>query len=305
MKGYSTGFAGIVLLSLGLTGCGGGGPGSAGRPAAMEPKETVFAVQVLELKPGDITNYIRVNGEVRSASSVDVFPDVAGKITQVLVGQGSRVVRGQTLLFVDPSRPGAEFVASPVVAPISGVIVSFPFSQGATVGPQTPVAKLARLGDLEVVANIAERFAAQVRPGLAATIELEAFKGRSFRATVASVAPVIDPLSRTLEIKLRIEDTEPALRSGMFADVRIVTEVRRNVIRVPSDAVVSRFGDTFVFVAREDGTAERRIVSRGLDIDNVTELVQGVKAGEKIVIRGQTLLEDGSKIRVIDQGGQP
>lgn len=299
-----SGLLGLVLLSMGFAGCAPGAGNQAARPSAAAPKETVFAVQVMELKPGNITNYIRVNGEVRNSSSVDVFPDVAGRITRVLVGQGSTVERGQTLLFVDPSRPGAEFVASPVTAPIAGVVISFPFSQGATVGPQTPVAKIARLGDIEVVTNVAERFAAQVRTGLSASIEFEAFAGRTFRATVASVAPIIDPLSRTLEIKLKILDPDPSLRAGMFADIKIITDVRRNVLRAPSDAVITRFGETFVFVVGDDGTAKRRVVVRGLDIDNVTELVQGVQVGEKIVIRGQTLLEDGSKIRVIDQGGQ-
>lgn len=296
-------FGSVPLLGVALIACGRGG--RPGGPPPTAAKDTVFAVQVLELQPGDITNYIRINGEVRSANYVDVFPEVAGRVTRVSSGLGRDVQKDQVLLYVDPSRPGAEFVESPVRAPISGVIVSFPFSVGATVGPQTPVARVARAGDLELVTNVAERFSALVRPGQRASVVFEAFPGKRFEAFVASVAPQLDPVSRTLEVRLRLENLDPAIRAGMYADIRIVTEVRRRVLRVPSDAVVNRFGETFVFVAHEDGTAERRVVVKGLEIDNVTELVSGVSAGEKVVIRGQTLLEDGSKIRIVDQGSRP
>jgi multidrug efflux pump subunit AcrA (membrane-fusion protein) len=294
---------GLVTLMFFVMSCGGNNPQE--KPGGREAvKDTVFAVQTMVLKPGDITNYIRVNGEIRNATSVDVFPNVAGKISRILVSQGQFVQRDQVLLYVDPSRPGAEFVESPVDAPISGIIVSFPFSLGATVGPQTPVAKIAREGDLELVTSIAERFAAQVKPGLVANVNFEAFPGRTFTARVVFVSPVLDTLSRTLETKLRLDNPAPSIRAGMFADVKIITEVRRRVLRVPSDAVVSRFGETFVFVAKEDGTAEKRIIVKGIEIDNITELVEGVQANERVIIRGQTLLENGSKIRVIDQGGE-
>lgn len=286
---------GVVSLSL-LMGCGFSPPRVANQPV----RETVFAVQTLVLQPGDIANYLRINGEVRSSASVDVFPEVAGRISRMLVSRGQNVSQGQILLYVDPSRPGAEFLDSPVTAPISGTIVALPFSAGAFVGPQVSVARITRNRDLELVTAVAERHATVVRIGQPATVRLEAFPGREFRARVSFVAPFIDPLSRTLEVRLAFESLDPQLRPGMFADIQIVTEVRRGVLRAPSDAVLDRFGETFVFVAREDGTAEKRLVRRGIEIDNVTELVEGVRAGERLIIRGQTLLEDGSKIRVID-----
>ena len=81
--------------------------------------------------------------------------------------------------------------------------------------------------------------------------------------------------------------------------MELVTAVKEKVVRVPTEAVVERFGVNYVFIVA-DGHAQRRKVITGLEVDGVYEIVQGLKNAETIVIRGQTLLEDGSRIRVID-----
>jgi len=284
----------LVLLTFGSCGGPRGGPAAGG-----EKKATVFAVQVLTVAQGDLDNYIRVNGEVRSGTTVDVLPDVGGRLNRLNVSLGARVSRDQILGTVDPSRPGLEYVASPVRAPISGTVVALPFSVGATVSPQTPIARLSQSGDLEIVTNVAERYVAQMRAGLRIQSKFEAFPGKTFEGRVVSYSPVIDTLSRTLEVKIRLDGNTESIRSGMFAEIRIVTDTRRNVIRIPNEAIVSRFGDDFVFIVRSEGSAEKRLIKKGLEVDNFAEIVEGLSAGDKIVIRGQTLLEEGSLVRIV------
>jgi multidrug efflux pump subunit AcrA (membrane-fusion protein) len=86
----------------------------------------------------------------------------------------------------------------------------------------------------------------------------------------------------------------------MFAEVRIITEQKENIVKVPADVLIRRFGETFVYVARDDGTAERRIVNPGIEIDNKLEITTGLAAGELVVYQGQNLLEADSPIRIID-----
>jgi membrane fusion protein (multidrug efflux system) len=115
---------------------------------------------------------------------------------------------------------------------------------------------------------------------------------------VTELAPVVDPISRTLEVRLRLTPPDRRIKAGMFGAVKIVTERRRGIVKVPSDVLVQRFGVAYVFVVKGDA-AERRKVNPGLQIDNAVEITEGLSAGEEIVLRGQTLLEDKSKIRVV------
>jgi multidrug efflux pump subunit AcrA (membrane-fusion protein) len=93
----------------------------------------------------------------------------------------------------------------------------------------------------------------------------------------------------------------------MFAKVRVITEQKDHIVKVPAGAMVERFGDTYVFTVETDASdpafniARRRPVRPGILIDGVLEIQQGLEPNEEIVIRGQTLLEDGARINVIDR----
>jgi multidrug efflux pump subunit AcrA (membrane-fusion protein) len=95
----------------------------------------------------------------------------------------------------------------------------------------------------------------------------------------------------------------------MFARVRLVTEVIAEAVILPDSAVVNRFGESFVFVleapSEENGDAleKRRVrkqaVVRGIRVDEKAEIIEGLKEGDEVVVRGQSLLEDASFVQVV------
>jgi multidrug efflux pump subunit AcrA (membrane-fusion protein) len=93
----------------------------------------------------------------------------------------------------------------------------------------------------------------------------------------------------------------------MFAKVKIITEEKNNIVKIPASAVVRRFGDTYVFSVVTDPSdpvfqiARKKLVVPGILIDDQLEIRQGLSADEEIVVRGQTLLEDGSRVNVVDR----
>jgi len=268
--------------------------------AATAPTETVFAVYTMPAALGQITNYLRVNGDVKNTVNVDVLPDAAGKLISLKVTLGQKVSKGDVIAEVDPSRPGLEYVASPVRSPIDGTVTALPFSVGATVAPSVPIARLGRLGDVTITTSVSERFLASMKLGLEAQIQLESYPGEIFEGRVTEIAPVVDPLSRSLEVKIKAVRPDDRLRPGMFAQIRLLTENRTGIVKIPSEAVVRRFSETFVFVSLGD-LAEKRIVIPGLDVDGQVEIRKGLAAGEKVVVRGQTLLEDRSRIKTVTE----
>jgi multidrug efflux pump subunit AcrA (membrane-fusion protein) len=108
-----------------------------------------------------------------------------------------------------------------------------------------------------------------------------------------------------MEIRVNVENTGSKLKAGMFAKVRVITDRKDSVVKIPVAAVVSRLGELYVFVVDKTDNAapvaRKRNVVSGIMIDGVMEITQGITPKEEIVIRGQTLLEDGSRINVIER----
>ena len=269
------------------------------------PPATVFAVNTMLAVEGPIQDYLALSGDIIASSSVDAFSDAAGRVSRLYVSVGSRVQRGNPIAAVDPSRPGMEFVPSIVRAPVAGIIVALPAQMGMTVTQAVPIARIAGGAGLEVRLHVAERFISRIALNQPCEISLIAFPGEVFRGTVSEISPTLDVASRTMEIRVNVENPGGRLRAGMFATTRIITEQKDNVVKIPASAVISRFGEQFIFVVdfsdADAPVARRRNLVPGITIDGVMEVSYGLAPNEEIIIRGQTLLEDGSRINIVER----
>ena len=187
---------------------------------------------------------------------------------------------------------------SPVKARVSGTITALPLDRGDAVNPQVPVATIGDLNRLQVVTAIPERFISRISTGMAAEVSLEAWPGHVIPLEISEINPVVDSASRTLEIKMNIPPGQDKAKAGMYAEIRLTTDEKDLVVKVPADTVLRRLGEIFVYVVEGD-LAEKRLVVPGITLGGVVEIIEGLEAGEKVVYQGQTLLEDGVKVRVV------
>ncbi|MDC7232238.1 MAG: efflux RND transporter periplasmic adaptor subunit [Spirochaetales bacterium] len=299
----------LILLLLGIVGFSvftflgmqNGGPGGPkGKPGMeTEIKETVFAVTTTQAVSGQIKDLLNVNGDVIPDSTVDVYSDNSGKLSKLRVNLGDYVRKDQVIAEVDPSRPGMSYTANPVKATISGTITSLPFDVGATVSPQVPIATVGRLQNLQVRTFIPERFLSRVEMGMTAMITFEAYPGESFEAVVTELSPVVDDISRTMEIKMDMTSRDPRIKAGMYAKISLITEVKEGIVRIPSDCIISRFGETFVYVMDGEDRVSQRLVTEGIRINGVSEIREGLEADEIVIYQGQTLLDDQAAVKVV------
>jgi multidrug efflux pump subunit AcrA (membrane-fusion protein) len=284
-----------------------GGGEEAGPEIAPEPVVPVFAVNTTGAARGQIQDYLVLTGDIVAGSTVDTYSDAAGKITRLYVSVGSRIARGAPIAQVDPSRPGMRYVESVVRAPISGTVISLPAQVGMTISQQVPLAKVAGGGGLEVKLYVAERFVSRVSLRQPCEITLDAWPGEVFRGAVHEISPTVDPVSRTMEVRVNVDNPESKLKTGMFAKVRLITEVKEEVVKIPSSALVQRFGESFVFVVEPAGSGEGGFVARrrnivpGILIDGVLEIQEGLEPRDEVIVRGQTLLQDGARVNIIER----
>ena len=273
--------------------------------AAGSTVETVFAVSTIMAVQGPIQDYLALSGDIIAASTVDTFSDAAGRISRVYVSVGASVRRGDPIVAVDPSRPGMEFVANIVRAPVAGTIVALPAQVGMTISQAVPLARISGGSGLEVRLYVAERFVSRISLNQPCEITLDAWPGEVFRGTVSEISPTLDLASRTMEIRVAVENSSGKLKAGMFAKVRIITEQKDSIVKIPVAAMISRFGEQFVFVADSSNSnapvARRRNLVPGITIDGIMEVNDGLAPNEEVVIRGQTLLEDGLRINIVDR----
>jgi len=267
----------------------------------------VFAVNTVAAVSGQIQNYITLSGDIIAGSTVDVYSDAAGKVTQLFVSVGSRVNRGASIVAVDPSRPGMTFRQSIATAPISGTITAIPAQVGMTISQAVPLARIAGGGGLEIKLNVAERFISRMAVNLPCEVTLDAWPGDTFYGRVTEVSPTVDLTSRTMEMRVTVTDSGSKLKPGMFAKVKVITERKSDIVKIPSAAVINRFGEQYVYILSKDeenpeiNIVRKRIVTQGIMIDGVAEIVDGLAADEEVVVRGQTLLDDGSRVNVIER----
>ena len=264
---------------------------------------TVFSVITQTVQKEVLHGYVIANGEIESQNSVNVYPDVAGKVIETNVMLGSSVKRGDIIAYVDPSAPGQYYKKSPVYAPISGSIISTPLKNGTTVSTNTTIAIVGDISNLQVTADIPERYVAVLKEGLKAEISVEAYPGVVFEATVSRVSPVVDTTSRTKEVVLHFNTRDERVNAGMFGKVKLYTQDYKDQVVMPSDALVQLNDENYAYVVKEDSTVERRKVVTGNSVDGKIQITEGVNEGEKVVIQGQTSLNDGSKIRDIGNAG--
>ena len=278
---------------------------SFGGRSGTEPAAQVYAVNTTSAVRGEIRDYLSLSGNIIASSTVDAYSDAAGKVSKILISVGNRVARGDRIAEIDPSRPGMEFVASYVTAPVGGTVVALPAQVGMTISQAVPIARIAGGTGLEIQLYVAERFISKIALNQRCEISLDAYPGDVFRGTIREISPTIDVASRTMEIRVAVENTGSRLKAGMFAKVRIITEQKNNIVKIPSSALIQRFGEEYIYVAQKDSagayTARKQPVVPGIIIDGIMEIRQGLNPDEDVIVRGQSLLDDGAKINIVDR----
>ncbi len=265
-----------------------------------EQSETVYSVQVQTIEKTSVQEYLSLNGNIQTNNTISVYPDIAGKIKAVRVTLGSNVKRGDVIATVDPSIPGSVYAESPIYAPISGKITSIPLTTGTAVTTTSAIANIGTTNGLQIKAMVPERDVAALKNGLDADISLVAYKGETFKAHVNKVSPILDETSRTKEIYLLFDADDARINAGMYAKIKLYTTKHENVVAVPYECVATIDGKQNVYIAKDDGTAERREVQVGVIVDGTAEIVSGISEGEKVIVSGVQALDDGVKIRIVE-----
>ncbi|PWT92783.1 MAG: hypothetical protein C5B56_01815 [Proteobacteria bacterium] len=156
-----------------------------------------------------------------------------------------------------------------------------------------------RIVDLRRVwleADISSPLLRQIEPGTRARVSVPQLPGVTFEARAAHAAPQFDANSRTLQLRLEMDNPGLVLKPDMYVDLEFAVPVPRGVT-VPRDAVVDSGTRTVVYVERGDGDFEPRPVRTGWRLGDRVEIAEGLAAGERIVVSGTFLIDSESRMQ--------
>jgi len=179
-------------------------------------------------------------------------------------------------------------------SPIDGIVVERNATIGASVGTDANLFKIIDLSQVWIDANVFEKDLQRVKPGQEVKLTVPAFPQTTFSGRVIFVDSVVNPDTRTVNVRTEVANPDGRLKPDMFANVQIITDVNQAAISIPQSAVLNDDGKTIVFVAEGNGYKKRQ-VQAGIQNNDRVEIVDGLNAGDKVVVKGNYLLLEQSR----------
>ena len=181
-----------------------------------------------------------------------------------------------------------------LTSPIGGIVVERNATIGATVGTDANLFKIIDISRVWIDANVFEKDLERVRRGQEVKVSVPAFPGSSFAGKVILISSVVDPETRTVKVRTEVPNPDSKLKPDMFANVEIITDMHRTAISIPQSALLNDGGQTVVFVAA-GSDYQKRTVTAGIQSNDRVEILDGLQAGDKVVVKGNYLLLQQSK----------
>jgi cobalt-zinc-cadmium efflux system membrane fusion protein len=158
-------------------------------------------------------------------------------------------------------------------------------------GGGTPVYTIADPSSVWLLANVREADAGLVKLGQSVEVRVLPYPNRTFKARVTYIAALVDPTTHRLPVRAEIENRDGALKPEMFANFRILTSDASESPAVPEAAVVYEGSAAHVWVLRDDGLLGLRAIRTGRSSDGLIEVLDGLKAGERVVTKGGLFID--------------
>jgi Cu(I)/Ag(I) efflux system membrane fusion protein len=183
-----------------------------------------------------------------------------------------------------------------LTSPIAGVVAELATREGMTVMAGETLFRINGLSTVWVNAAVPESQAALLRPGALASARSLALPGTELRGNVQAILPDVDPVTRTIRVRVELANPEFTLAPGMFVNVSFEAAARAALV-VPSEAIIRTGTRTVVIVTDGSGNFRPVDVEVGLETDGNAEVTRGLEPGQSVVVSGQFLLDSEASLR--------
>ena len=185
----------------------------------------------------------------------------------------------------------------------NGVVLEKPSIEGKRFMAGEMLYQIADLSSVWLLAEVFEQELGLVRHGQAVKIRVDAYPGKTFTGTVTFIYPTVTPETRTAKVRIELPNPGGLLKPAMYASVEMAaTRSAGQALAVPDSAVLDTGARQLVLVQREEGKFEPRTVKVGMRADGYIEVLEGVKAGENVVVSANFLIDAESNLKAVIGG---
>ena len=195
-----------------------------------------------------------------------------------------------------------QYAMSMIKAPFDGIVDDIIGKVGEMSSPGMEVVRMVNLGTIEVTAEIAESYLEKIRKGDKVTVYFPSLGSKKIEARIDRIGNIINPANRTFKVVVKIDNASGEIKPNMVAVMEIKDYENTKAIAVPSEVLKSDVnGKTFLYAVQDkDGilTAEKVFVTTGVSYINMTEVVSGLAAGQKIIADGFSTVSPGAVVQI-------
>lgn len=290
----------VPVLAVALAGCGKKEAAVEARPEPAHEQNVITLTKAnlehmtLKVEPATLGNLgmtLKAAGRVSANlnKTAKVTPTLEGRLVKLNFDLNDRVKTGDVLALVEsPELIGKQLELK---APVDGVIIERNATLGELLDKSRDVFTISDPTQLWAIAEIKERDIAAVKIGQEATFTVLPYPSEKFHGKVVLIGNQVEAASRTLEIRIGVDNADGRLKPGMFADVEITTTMLENVLLIPDGALQTDGDNQIVFVAPGENKFEKRVVTLGEEQQGRVQVLAGLKPGEKIATEGSFILK--------------
>lgn len=186
-----------------------------------------------------------------------------------------------------------------VKAPFDGIITDIPYySPGIRIDNGQELLSMMSYSTMLMDLSMPENLMGQVKINQLANIMNYALPDDTLAGRITQLSPAIDVEARTFKGRIIVDNKSGLLKPGMFVKAEIVVEKRDTAIVIPKDIILTEGNRKIVFIAK-NATAEKRYIRTGIESINKVEVIDGLKAEERLIVKGFETLKNNSKVKVI------
>ena len=254
--------------------------------AAQAQRNRDRAQRLLELKAGSVQQVELAQQDLVSAQAVV-------RKAEIEVDRGRDLLEDDLRVPADPpaNRRDQTEDEVPIIAPGDGYIIEKNITPGKTVELSTVTFVIADLSKVWMLASVRQEDLGKLRVNQPALVTLPGMEALRFRGKITNLGQEFDPTTRVMQVRIELGNAGGRLRPEMLANAEIPVGGRKPVLLVPSDAIQQVNGQDVVFVRTAPDRFAVRPVRGGEIMDGKTPILEGIKAGDEVVIRGSFILK--------------
>jgi len=185
-------------------------------------------------------------------------------------------------------------------SPIDGYVTSVNINVGELASQGIASMTIANIEKVQIETSVSEQLINKININDNVMVKITSISETPFEGTITALSPAPAKNTLTYPLKVSLNNQDSLIKSGMFAEVIIVSEKRENVVAIPSDATLVKTGKTVVATINEDNTVRFVPITLGLDNGTYAEITEGLSEDDIIVVEGQQYLNDDSKVNVVE-----